>query len=525
MPPKPSGGKTSKTPTSSTPVAASSDEAQQQSQSDNKLVQLRLNTQDFKFKNAPPRGRAFTSVCCEDSRIVMFGGWDGAVPPTAEARCPLPTMEFCLPLSEWAPLAQSAHVAVASPPMVTSLTSSVRSLTATLPSPASQARQPNEHPASTQCASAELNGNLYVHGGWTGSSRSNVLSCLDLLENSWETVRLSSGATSIPPLTFHSMSGVGKRLYIYGGNQDGAVDATSGAVQQSLSDVMYAVDLSSASSNNGGGGGECSVSVCGQHGAPPRRSSHTATVFMDTYIVVFGGRGGADGASVLGDVAIFDTTSATWMLHVPVENSPAVPPPRYCHAACRVEGKGVLIHGGIGQDGNLLNDAWLMSMEKPGVVQWKRVLSEGTLLTARCGHAMVNMLGNTHHVMVLGGKHSLPNTLVDTTPAQPTSPTGGGGTFAAGGKTSGRVSPPMSNNSSTAPSKRPTKPSAAALAAAAAEAQAALLAAGPLDYVLLEFPEFRPAGLKTPSNASLQGGGHRESISSKVTSIRPHQPQ
>jgi hypothetical protein len=547
MPPKTSG-KASKTPSSATPIGGlPGDDVQQASPESVKSTNLRLNTSDIKFRNAPPRGRAFASVIMEDSRVVVFGGWDGGVPATAleGGRAPLPTVEYCVPLSEWGTLAQTsnipaavaaAHAASVAHAASNNLTTSMRSLASTrgdsVTSPVlttfSDVALPNEHPAATQCASTELNGSLYVHGGWTGACRSSTLSTLDLLENRWETLRLAGSSSSfavVPPLTFHTMCGVGKKLFIYGGTTDGALDAVNATsmgtavVQQTFNEIMYSIDISAA--GRAGGGGECTASVCGQHGAPPKRSSHTATLFSDTYIIIFGGRGGADGSTVLGDIAIFDTTSSTWILNVVVETPGTCPAPRYSHAACKVEGKGVLIHGGIGQDGSLLNDAWLLSMEKPGVVSWRRVASEGTLLTARCGHSLVNITNNTHQVMVLGGRHALPNTLVDTRPAQPTSPTSGG---ALGGKTSGRVSPPMSNNSSTAPSKRPAKPSAAALAAAAAEAQAALLAQGPLDFLMIEFPEFRPAGTKTPSNASIAGGGHRESISSKVTSIRPHQP-
>ncbi|CUE69429.1 Hypothetical protein, putative, partial [Bodo saltans] len=115
MPPKTSG-KASKTPSSATPVGGlPGDDAVVRRGLSELSTNLRLTTSDIKFRNAPPRGRAFASVIMEDSRVIVFGGWDGGVSSSAleGSRQPLPTVEYCVPLSEWGTLAQTTAVPAA----------------------------------------------------------------------------------------------------------------------------------------------------------------------------------------------------------------------------------------------------------------------------------------------------------------------------------------------------------------------------------------------------------------------------
>jgi hypothetical protein len=133
--------------------------------------------------------------------------------------------------------------------------------------------------------------------------------------------------------------------------------------------------------------------------APPKRSSHIAAGINDTFVVIFGGRSASGDA--LGDVAVFDTTSMHWMIGVKHDGCGG-PAPRYGHAAAVLDGKDVVIHGGIGADGQLLADAWILSMEKPGVVQWRRVAFDATPLRPRAGHQLV--AASASQIFAIGGR-------------------------------------------------------------------------------------------------------------------------
>lgn len=78
-------------------------------------------------------------------------------------------------------------------------------------------------------------------------------------------------------------------------------------------------------------------------GVPTKRSSHTMTVLQGLYVVVIGGRN-ADGVA-LNDVAIFDISNNHWVLGVKTNG---IGPARYGHTAVAISDKAILVYGGAG---------------------------------------------------------------------------------------------------------------------------------------------------------------------------------
>lgn len=204
------------------------------------------------------------------------------------------------------------------------------------------------HPGTSQATGALVDAQgLVVFGGWnpTAGTRVNTVSVLslELPHAKWTTVA-TVGNERPPPLTFHSCCAVGKRMIVFGGNH-----------AEGQSNDTYILETSSWS---------WSI-VPSALGAPPKRSSHTATIVND-HMVVVGGRG--DQSTVLGDVAVFDVSTGHWILGVRVEGQL---PPRYGHSAVAV-GHNVVVFGGVSEQGALLNDVWVLDCEKLPVLSWSR---------------------------------------------------------------------------------------------------------------------------------------------------------
>lgn len=212
------------------------------------------------------------------------------------------------------------------------------------------------HPALTQCAGAivdhaEHRGAMVVVGGWNGRSRVSTTSLFNLETCQWHAVPTTGDRP--PPITFHTCTAVGRRLVVVGGN----------TVDGQTCDV-FILDTASWHWNT----------VPSSVGAPAKRSSHTATLLHDSHIVVIGGRGAGDTTQALGDVAVFDLSGSQWLIGVRVEGQL---PPRYGHSAVAV-GNDIVVFGGVGDQGQLLNDVWLLNCEKPQLLTWSKAVTTPT---------------------------------------------------------------------------------------------------------------------------------------------------
>lgn len=138
-------------------------------------------------------------------------------------------------------------------------------------------------------------------------------------------------------------------------------------------------------------------------GIPSGRFGQTCTVIGDA-LVLFGG---------INDNGI--RQNDTWVGHVMHDESleiklswtsldagPIVPPPRGAHAGCCAGNKRMVIHGGIGLDGNRLNDTWLLDLSddaRPSL--WHEIITQQSP-PARSGHTLTWIGGS--HMILFGGR-------------------------------------------------------------------------------------------------------------------------
>ena len=229
------------------------------------------------------------------------------------------------------------------------------------------------HVGSSQSAMVDNDGVLIFFGGWSGKTRVNDVTQLNLETMTWSP--MPTLGDKPPGLTFHSASYANKRCYLFGGN-----------TLEGQASEMHFLDL-----------GTKQWAHAASLGAPSKRSSHSASIVNDTIIVIFGGRGGADGSQALNDVALFDTTNNHWMIGVKVEGAPA---PRYGHTAIGLRNK-VIVFGGVGDQGQLLSDAWVLDIEKPNQLVWSRIQQDGHAPSARTGHVALEAMGSMY---IVGGR-------------------------------------------------------------------------------------------------------------------------
>ncbi|ESL06571.1 hypothetical protein TRSC58_05753 [Trypanosoma rangeli SC58] len=240
---------------------------------------------------------------------------------------------------------------------------------------------------------------LFV-GGWKGSCRTFHTVVVDMDRGTLWHIRGGMLASSLPS-TCLTGSAVHDSVYVFGGNTGGVPGAPP---------IMRTLDLSSRKWGERTG-------EDASNGPPLPRSSHVAGVLLDRYIVIHGGRRLSSapagppakgkknvqkmsrsieklGLEFCSDVAVYDLEKKRWAataIHV----GSLGPPPRYGHAACVLSSTELLFHGGIGVDGNVLSDAWiLLLLEKDDAnvsIAWvKLTLPEANMvpLPGRCHHAL-----------------------------------------------------------------------------------------------------------------------------------------
>jgi N-acetylneuraminic acid mutarotase len=233
------------------------------------------------------------------------------------------------------------------------------------------------HPGLAHCAGAYVEGHgLVLTGGWNGKARTNATSVLSLDTGKWQTV--TTVGDRPPPLSFHSCVAVSKKIVVFGGNS-----------AEGQSSESFVLDTTSWSWST----------VPSSLGAPAKRSSHTATIVHDYLMVVIGGRGQSETTQALGDVAVFDTSSGHWVIGTRVEGQL---PPRYGHAAVAV-GNQIVVFGGVGDQGQLLNDVWILNCEKPQTLSWSRAVI-ATPPAQPAGVAGHSMLESMSGIYCFGGR-------------------------------------------------------------------------------------------------------------------------
>ncbi|XP_057504981.1 F-box/kelch-repeat protein At1g51550-like [Actinidia eriantha] len=139
-------------------------------------------------------------------------------------------------------------------------------------------------------------------------------------------------------------------------------------------------------------------------GIPSGRFGHSCVVIGDS-IVLFGGindQGNRQNDAWVGQVVLHETFGITmsWKL---LDVGSTVPPPRGAHAGCCIDNNRMLIHGGIGLSGIRLGDTWVLDLsENLNFGTWHEIVTHHPTPTARSGHTITYVGGN--QTVLFGGR-------------------------------------------------------------------------------------------------------------------------
>lgn len=203
-----------------------------------------------------------------------------------------------------------------------------------------------------------------------------------------------SPATPIPRSS-HTLSIVGRQLYIFGGELQ---------PRQPVSNAVDTLSLPLSSDANLEHESIEAKAVDGGDAVPPARVGHTAATARDC-IFVFGGRGGAEMTALPenGRLWVFDTKQRSWQYLDPPPNTD-YPPPRSYHASTSTD-DAVIVHAGCSSDGGRLVDTWAFYLDEG---RWRQLADApgpargGTSLTY--GQGKVWRFGGFDGKTELGGQ-------------------------------------------------------------------------------------------------------------------------
>ncbi|VAI87553.1 unnamed protein product [Triticum turgidum subsp. durum] len=189
--------------------------------------------------------------------------------------------------------------------------------------------------------------------------------------------RLQVKGTSPRPRASHSINLVAGWLVVFGGGCEGG---------RHLDDIWatYVGNRAGTKSSN---------ALTWQQlasGTPSGRFGHSCILVGDA-LVLFGGindRGLRLDDTWIGQITCEEPCRMriSWRL---LEIGPLAPSPRGAHAACCIDDKFIVIHGGIGVHGSRLGDTWLLDLSD-GLQSgsWRRMGDTGPLPSARSGHTL-----------------------------------------------------------------------------------------------------------------------------------------
>nr|AML77348.1 putative LOV domain-containing protein [Tetraselmis chuii] len=187
--------------------------------------------------------------------------------------------------------------------------------------------------------------------------------------------RFKVGGTVNPRANF-SACAVGNRMLIFGGE---------GLNGQPLNDA-YILDLSAA---------QPAWEVLEVREKPQGRWGHTLRWLRDSWVVLFGGFG-AQGS--LNDLYLLDIGARVKVWHkVSVARPPAA---RSWHSSCTLHGSQMVVFGGKGERGNLLNDTVVLDLRDTAAPCW-RELDMAWQPPGVLGHSLCTTTGSK--VFMFGG--------------------------------------------------------------------------------------------------------------------------
>lgn len=191
------------------------------------------------------------------------------------------------------------------------------------------------------------------------------------------------------PRSGHTMTVIGTNAYLYGGLADAGLDEDENSLGAHASSEIFKLQLSAGSAMEWSKMNVNSVS-------PPSRWKHTATLYENTQILIFGGFHTED--QRLNDVWVFDGVGYVWRQPHSDHNKEAsvpfqlvnttwqnVPTPRAGHSATLI-GENIYIfggYGGLGYSRRDLDDLYTLNINS---WQWSKVQAKGSPPEKRSGH-------------------------------------------------------------------------------------------------------------------------------------------
>lgn len=209
------------------------------------------------------------------------------------------------------------------------------------------------------------------------------------------------------PRSCHTMTVVGTNAFLFGGMTDSTADDSDDADDcAQASRELFRLDVSNKTNLEWKKIPETGLQ-------PLARWRHSATLFDNTQILIFGGFATSDHR--LNDVWVFDAVGYTWSQPNPKHNQEAtvpcqltnnqwanVPPPRASHSATLI-GESIYIfggYGGLGYGRRDLDDLYSLNVN---TWSWSKVLPKGSAPEKRSGHQACAI---EKKIYIFGGSNS-----------------------------------------------------------------------------------------------------------------------
>jgi len=228
-------------------------------------------------------------------------------------------------------------------------------------------------PAGRSHSIAVLGSQIYLFGGFDGTDNTNTLIRFDTVTMTWEKPHVRGDIPS--PRSFHTLSAVGKKLYLYGGSSNHPEDRSP-----ELRD-MFCLDTEDPNRLRWS-------QIQYTDAAPAGRYEHSASV-IGNKIFIFGG---GNSTGWLNETLIFDTEKNKWLTPRPSGKKPTQ---RLAHSSC-VVGNNLWIIGGYSSSARRLNDLHILNTSQ---LVWSQPRYSGSL-RERAGHTSVLI---DSLVLVFGG--------------------------------------------------------------------------------------------------------------------------
>lgn len=219
--------------------------------------------------------------------------------------------------------------------------------------------------AAAACASRDT---IFLFGGKQNQKHCRRLYSLDTVSLQWKAHKESASAP--PACSSHTMTHVGQHgIYTFGGEG------------RKLSNWVYCLDPDSANWSR--------VNTLGA--PPPPRQGHSAVWDEADSLIIMGGN---NNDKIFGDVRILSLSTGYWS---EAKCSGALPPARHSHTAVMLLPNLMLLWGGCGEKGAVMNDAYLLNTS---TFRWHRLKSIGSPPPGRYCHSC-NVVGQ--RVLLFGG--------------------------------------------------------------------------------------------------------------------------